>query len=677
MNVALGRSGILLALLSAVLGAATLAYGLARGRATVLRRGRVYAWLLALGAVAATVAMEHALFTHDFRIAYVAQNNSRETPLLYDATGMWSALQGSLLLWGLVLAGYVAAMVFRFRKRATDLLVAWATLVTYVIAAFFFALMAGPANPFATVSGIVPADGAGPDPLLQDRVLVAFHPPLLYLGFVGFTVPFAFAVASLVTGRIGEGWLVQTRRWALLAWGFLSVGIVAGAWWSYQVLGWGGFWAWDPVENAAFLPWLCGTAYLHSVMVQERRGLLRVWNLSLLVATFSLTVLGTFLTRSGAVQSVHAFTNSNLGPVLLGFFVVVVASGVGLIGWRGDKLRAAGTVETPLSREGAFLLNNVAFAAFAFVVLAGTVFPIFVQALQGAQVDVGAPYFDTATAPIAICLLFLMGVGPALPWRRARGDIVRPRLLWPAWAATVTVAVLVLAGVRGAEVLVTFGLGAFAGASALRTLWISARSSRRTGRGWWRAFAGRSGGGMVVHLGVVVIAVAFAAASSFGHRGQVTLRPGQSATVVGHTLTYLRGATVVTPAKTSVEAAVKLDGGTVLHPAISRFGANLTYIGSPSISSTLFQDVYLTLNQPAVRPGGPAVIGYVVQPLVAWLWIGGALVGLGSVLAALPRGRSRRGGSRPGAPRATAADNSDDHAGAPVDVGIPQPAATT
>ena len=260
-----------------------------------------------------------------------------------------------------------------------------------------------------------------------------FHPPILYLGYVGFTVPFAFAIAALITGRVGEGWLVATRRWALFAWGFLTVGILLGGWWSYEVLGWGGVWGWDPVENASFLPWLTGTAYIHSVLVQERRGMLRVWNISLLVATFSLTILGTFLTRSGVMNSVHAFSNGTIGPYLLGFFGVIVAVSLGLIAWRGDRLRSPGAIDSPISREGAFLANNVIFTVFAFVVLLGTVFPLIVEALQDRQIAVGPPFFDRLSMPIGITLLFLMAVAPVLPWRKASTELLRDRLFWPAW----------------------------------------------------------------------------------------------------------------------------------------------------------------------------------------------------------------------------------------------------
>src|SRR5438045_98011 len=475
MSATLGTAGVWLGLFGAVVGVATLGLGLYRRDARLLDAGRKYTWVIVAGAVLGVIAMETALLRHDFSLKYVAENGSRQTPLLFTITGMWSALEGSILLWALVLSGYLAVMVRHFQARAVDPLVGWATLTVYAVSTFFFGLMIGPANPFRTISGSLPTDGPGPNPLLQNHPLVAFHPPMLYLGYVGFTIPFAFAIAALVTGRLGEGWLVETRRWTLFAWGFLTIGIVLGAWWSYEVLGWGGYWAWDPVETASFLPWLTGTAYIHSVMVQERRGMLRVWNLSLLVATFSLTILGTFLTRSGVLDSVHAFTQSGIGPALLAFFGVVVLVGVGLIGWRGDRLRSPGTIDSPVSREGAFLANNVLFAGFAFVVLLGTVFPMIVEAWNGDRISVGRPYFDRMTAPVALVLLFIMAIAPALPWRKASGELLRTRLQWPAWFATLTVVACVVLGVRGLSPLVAFGLGAFAAGAAVRQLVLSGR----------------------------------------------------------------------------------------------------------------------------------------------------------------------------------------------------------
>ena len=642
MNADLGHVGIVLALIGACAGIAVLAAGLRSRRADLLRAGLVAAAVVAAGAVLATVAMERALVTHDFSLAFVAANNSRETPLFYSITGMWAALQGSILLWALVLSGYLLAMAGVFRRRSADPLVGWAMVVALAVAVFFFALMLGPADPFAATRGGIPRDGTGPNPLLQDNRLIAVHPVFLYLGFVGFTVPFAFAIASLVTGRVGEGWLIETRRFTIIAWGCLSVGVVLGAWWSYQTLGWGGYWGWDPVENAAFLPWLTGTAYLHSVMIQERRGLLRIWNLSLLIATFSLTILGTFLTRSGVVVSVHAFSDSGIGPALLAFFGVVVALGVGLIGWRGDRLASPGSIDAPVSREGAFLLNNVLFAAFALVVLLGTVFPLLAQAVSGQNLSIGRPFFDTFGVPIGIALLFFMAIAPALPWRKASSGVLRQRLVVPSWAGALTILGCVVGGIRGLTPLAAFGLGAFAGASALRQLVLAAVAARRHGLGLWRGVVGRANGGMVVHLGVVVIAVALTAASSFAHRGELTLRPGATAVLDGHRLGFLGWAPIATPNEQGVQALVRVDGGGVFRPGLASFNGEQS-VGTPSVDSSVVDDVYLSLSSgPARLPSrAPLVLDVVVQPLVLWLWVGGALVGAGSLLAAVP-GRRRR-----------------------------------
>ncbi|MDQ1396808.1 MAG: cytochrome c-type biosis protein CcmF [Acidimicrobiaceae bacterium] len=636
MNAITGQSAVLLGLLACLMGVGTVGMGLIKNRPPLLKAGRSYTWLILAAALIAAIAMEHALLTNDFSLKYVAQNHSRSTPLLFTIASLWSALEGSILLWTLVLSGYLAVMARRFRDRVTDPLVGWATLTGYVVATFFFGLMLGPANPFRQISGSIPTDGPGPNPLLQNHPLVAFHPPMLYLGYVGFTIPFAFAIAALATGRLGEGWLVETRRWTLFAWGFLSIGIVLGAWWSYEVLGWGGYWAWDPVENASFLPWLTGTAYLHSVMVQERRGMLRVWNLSLLLATFSLTILGTFLTRSGVLDSVHAFTESGIGPAILGFFGVIVLVGVGLIAWRGDRLRSPGSIDSPVSREGAFLANNMLFAAFAFVVLLGTVFPLIAEALNGERISVGRPYFDRMTLPVAMALLFMMAVAPVLPWRKASGELLRKRLQWPAWIGTLTIVVLVAVGVRGVFPLIAFGLGAFAASAAGRQLVLSAR--RQGARG----LLGRANGGMIVHIGVVVVAVAFSASHSFGHRTEVTLQQGETTHLAGHRVQYLGARTEQHGNRTSLVASLRVDGGQIYRPALSQFPFASQAIGTPSVRVGLKEDVYLTIVQAPKDPGGPAVVQIIIQPLISWLWIGGSIVALGTLLAAWPGGRRRR-----------------------------------
>ena len=634
MNRALGLAGVIVALGGSVLAITVLLTGLKQRRSDLLRMGRAYSFIVLLGAVVAVIAMERALIQRDYTLAYVAANGSSTTPALFNIAAMWSALEGSILLWGLVLAGYVAVVANKFRKRLDDPLVAWALITMFVVCVFFFGLMLTAANPF---QGNVPPpgfDGPGPNPLLQNHILMAFHPPMLYLGYVGFTVPFAFAIAALVTGRVGEGWLVETRRWTLFAWGFLTAGIILGAWWSYEVLGWGGYWGWDPVENASLLPWLTGTAYLHSVMVQERRGMLRVWNLSLLCATFSLTILGTFLTRSGVVESVHAFSAGSVGPILLGFFAVIVAVSVGLIGWRGDRLRSVGRIDSPLSREGAFMANNVAFAAMAFVVLLGTVFPLVIEATTGEALSVGPPYFSRMTMPIGLTLLLLMAIAPVLPWRKASGELLRDRLWWPAWCGIGALVLSVAVGARGIAPLLAFALGGFAAGSALRQIVLA---SRRQG---WRGVVGRANGGMVVHIGVIIIGVALAASMSFVSQGEFTLAEGETAQVGRHTVQYVDSRTVELDNRIELVARVRVNGGQIYEPRLNRYRQSGQTIPTPSVKTGLRDDVMLSLTRAPDESDPSLGLRVVVQPMVTWLWIGGLIMVLGTALSLFP-GRRR------------------------------------
>ncbi|MCB0958668.1 MAG: heme lyase CcmF/NrfE family subunit [Acidimicrobiales bacterium] len=615
--------------------------GLRGDRPDLLRMSRTYAYMVLGGALVAFAAMERALITRDFSLQYVAENGSRATPALYNVATLWAALEGSILLWALVLSGYTVAVALKFRRRLSDHLVAWAMLTMFVVTLFFFALMLGPANPFRTLAN-VPADGPGPNPLLQNHPLMAFHPPMLYLGYVGFTVPFAFAIAALVTGRLGEGWLVETRRWTLFAWAFLTVGIILGAWWSHEVLGWGGYWAWDPVENASFLPWLTGTAFIHSVMVQERRGMLRVWNLSLLCATFALTILGTFLTRSGVLDSVHAFSDSGIGPMLLGFFALIVVVTVGLVAWRGDRLRSPARIDSPASREGAFLLNNIVFAAFAFVVLLGTVFPLIAEALDDDRVTVGVPYFERMTMPIGLVLLFLMAIAPVLPWRKASAETLQTRLLWPGWVGAGVLVFAVAAGARGLAPLLAFFLAGFAAGSALRQLVLA---TRRQGA---RGLLGRTNGGMIVHLGVIMIAVAFAASNAYQveREARLCITPEAgcptTVTVSGHEITFVGIVDNSTAARAELGAELAVDGK-VFAPAIQQFPNGSQQIGKPSVKNTPRDSVLLALLDLPQGSGPEASVRVrvIVQPLIVWLWIGGAVMGIGSILAAFP-GRRRK-----------------------------------
>jgi cytochrome c-type biogenesis protein CcmF len=635
MNLVLGDLGVLVAFVASLFGVITLAAGLYEDRPAVRRTARWYAYLVLGGSVLAIVAMERALITRDFDVQYVAEVGSHRTPALYNIAALWSSLEGSILLWHVVLSGFLVATVVKFRKQLDDQLVGWALLTIFVVSTFFAFLMLAPADPF--VQSVLPpdfVDGPGPNPLLQNHPLMVIHPPMLYLGYVGFTVPFAFAIAALATGRLGEGWLVATRRWTLIAWGFLTAGIILGAWWSYEVLGWGGYWAWDPVENASFLPWLTGTAYLHSVMVQERRGMLRVWNLSLVCATFALTILGTFLTRSGVLDSVHAFSNSLIGPLLLGFFAVVVLVTCGLIAWRGDELRSPGRIDSPISREGSFLVNNLLFGAFAFVVLLGTVFPLVLESVTGDLVRVGEPFFNTMARPIGLALLFLMAVAPVLPWRKASLETLAQRLHWPAWIGVGCGLLALLLGARGTSATLAFALGGFAAGSAGRQVVLA---TRRQG---WRGLVGRANGGMVVHLGVVAIAFGLAASQSFSTERTASLQVGDTMEVAGHTF-ELVGLRQEETSRASVSTAeVLIDGEDVYAPAISEFPNAGQAIGTPSVRTSLRQDIYLSLGPGTDFAEGVISLRVIVAPMVVWLWIGGLLMFVGTFLAAFP-GRRR------------------------------------
>jgi cytochrome c-type biogenesis protein CcmF len=645
----LGRAFIYLASIAFVVGVIDQLWAIRRHR-----RSHALALVVVgiVGVVGAVAVMQFALITHNFSLLYVEQNNATFTPLLYSITGMWSALEGSILLWALLLALLIGVVIVRFHRQGADAVVAWAQAVLFVVVAFFTLLMAGPADPFIANAHAAGSTGAGPNALLQDNPLVAIHPPLLYLGFVGFTIPFAFAVAMLITGRVDERWPLVLRRWTILSWGALSVGIVLGAWWSYQVLGWGGFWGWDPVENAALLPWLTATAYIHSIVVQDRRGLFRVWNLTLAIATFALTVLGTFFTRSGVLQSVHAFSASTLGPILIGFFFLTVGGAVALLAWRGDRLRSPVGIDAPFSREGLFVANNIVFVGFAIVVLLGTTFPLLYQAINGQEVTVGTPYFASVAEPVSVLLLLLMAIAPLMSWRSSDRHVLWQRLRPIAWCALLSVAVLVVAGVRKPDVLAAYFLAVAAAGSAVRTIWGSALAARRRRERFGRFLFGPSVGGMVVHVGVVILAVGIVTSTAYTTREQVTLGPLQSTVVAGQTITFSGQRVFDTPLRSGTEIVVTVNHGVVLTPALTTFrGRASDTVDTPAIDSNLFRDVYLTLvalgGQGVTSgatvsnnlPAGSVVIGVTVEPLLSWLWFGGLMIGVGSALSFVRRGR--------------------------------------
>ncbi len=638
----LGQILVLLALLTCAAGVPVGFFAGARrsaeGLALTRRLALAYAGLMAL----ATVVMEYALLTHDFSVSYVAQVGSRATPTHITVVSLWSSLEGSILFWGLVLGVFTAAVAYLQRRGHEDYL-AYTLATLFAIGIFFTYLISGPANPFAATTPPIPADGPGPNPLLQNHLLMIIHPPMLYLGYVGMSVPFAMAVAALLRGRLGPTWLRPLRNWLLVPTGFLSLGIMLGGWWSYEVLGWGGYWAWDPVENASFLPWLTAVAALHSAIVQQRRGTLKAWTTILVMVSFLLTILGTFLTRSGVVNSVHSFTQSPIGPLFLGFLAVALVAVVLLLAFRIDTLVSEPHEDAVVSREGAFLLNNLLLVVLMFTVLIGTLFPILAEAVRGVKVSVGEPYFNRMAVPICFGLLLLMGLGPALPWGRPDRGSVKRALLAPLPAAVVGVVVVWALGGRHPTLLMTGGLTGYA-------LWVTLGQATRPARArarrgdrlpravstsFWRS--PRLLGAYTVHLGVIVTFVAIAISSSFQTSREATLAAGSTLDIADYRLTMNGVGRFEEPHLTAQRATVTVEKNGkalgVLEPALNFYRTQREPIGTPAVRTSVTHDLYLTV----MNVGGDGRVGLraIVTPAVVWIWIGVLLMVAGTGLCLL------------------------------------------
>ncbi|HEY7525653.1 MAG TPA: heme lyase CcmF/NrfE family subunit [Candidatus Limnocylindria bacterium] len=644
----LGHVAVLVGLAATLFAATTFALGARRGDAALvlLARRAMYA---AFGLAAlASAALVVSLLTHDFSVAYVVRNNATTTPPFYSVISLWAALEGSILFWTLLATGWATLVLYRFRDRAPALM-PWVGVTLALGAAFFFAVMTWPGDPFERISPIS-SEGSGPNALLQNHPFMGLHPPLLYLGYTGLAIPFAFGVAALVTGRTDEEWLGIVRRWTLVPWIFLTAGIVAGAWWSYEVLGWGGYWAWDPVENAALLPWLTATAFIHSSMVAERRGTLRVWSHLLVVLTFWLTLFGTFMTRSGIVASVHSFTASGIGAWFLGALAVTLAVGLSLLVWRLPSLGDRRPAGEPVSRESAFLFNNVLFLAISVTVLVGTLYPLAVEAVSGQKVSVGAPWFNRVGAPAFVALLFLMGIGPALPWGGASWPTVRERFGISVLVGLAGVALALLLGLRQVAPLAAIGFALFVlvvmGDEVVRGARARGRSRGESPpAAAWRLMTHnrRRYGGYVVHAGICVMAVAIAVSATMGTDVTATLRPGQALTVGAYTLRHDRLVVEQLPDDPRVRetrAELTLSGPQAgpVRTALRDYPSSTTPIATPSVRSSFAEDLYVTLL--GYDPGSQAVTLHVfVNPLVGWIWIGGALVALGAAFAIWPERR--------------------------------------
>jgi cytochrome c-type biogenesis protein CcmF len=480
---------------------------------------------------------------------------------------------------------------------------------------------------------------------------MAIHPPMLYLGYVGFTVPFCFAIASLVTGRVGEGWLTDIRRASLFAWGFLSVGILLGAWWSSEVLGWGGYWAWDPVENASFMPWLTATAFMHSAMVQERRNMLRTWNMTLVITTFLLTILGTFLTRSGVLSSVHAFSEGPIGIFFMAFIAIVLLFSLVLLAGRSTELRSVAQLDNMVSRETVFLLNNLLLAAFTFTVLLGTLFPLVAEAVRGVKLSVGAPFFNRMTVPICVALLFLVGVGPMLPWRVADMDELKRKVRAPGAALLITIVLSVTLGMRSFYGVLAFGFAAWATVTNVQEFVYGAAARRRAGgMGWGSALLGLFGanprrfGGYVAHLGLIMMAVGITGSSVFRFEREATMRPGDTLDIQEYTVRFDRMDAWDEPHRFVVAGhfTVLIDGREAgkLDPRLNYYNARGGEpITTPAVRSRADNDLYMNLLA-FERDGSTATVHVIVEPLIVWIWIGGFIVALGALIGLRP-GRRR------------------------------------
>jgi cytochrome c-type biogenesis protein CcmF len=593
MPASLGSVALALAFLTTLFaaGAALLGRHGDRRRVDASRRA-VYAVCALL--TLCVVLIEVAFATNDFSYAIVQQHSSIETPAFYKLAAMWSSQEGSLLLWAWVLSIASSLALYATRNRLREI-VPYATAVLAGVTAFFTGLMlfAGGVNPFASLSP-APADGIGLNPLLQHPSMM-IHPPMLYSGYVAFTVPFAFAVGALVTRRLDADWIRATRRFALIAWAFLGLGLLLGARWSYTELGWGGYWAWDPVENAALMPWLVGTAFLHSIMVQEKRGMLKVWNACLIVAAFSLALLGTFLVRSGVLQSIHAFGDSTVGPYILGLIAVVLVGSTALIVSRLDDLRSPKRIDSLASREAVFLVNNLLLVALCATIFWGTFFPLISELFTGTKSSLAAPWFDRYTTPLAILLVLFTGIGPLLAWRRISWAAAKRVFVAPAIVAGLTAVVLALATDAGRKpwALALFAFAAFALTGLVQEFWRGAAARRSLAGGTLPAALvavvarnRRRYGGYVVHAGVAVLLIGVAASSSFQTNRELHLRPGQSAVVDGRRIAYERPTVSVDSEAFTFGAVLGVEQGGkrfTLHPSKRFFrptGVETSTIGS-------------------------------------------------------------------------------------------------
>jgi len=641
----IGWIATLLAFISTAYAAGASLHGATEGQPRWAASGRNAAIVVAPLLTVAVLALIYSLLIGDYQIRYVALTSNRAMPTFLKITALWGGQEGSLLFWSWLLAIFAAVALLRPGPRIRPL-IPYVTVVTMVTELFFVAVVLFVAKPFARLD-FVPPDGQGLNPLLRHPGMI-FHPPALYLGFVGFTIPFAFGMAALITGQTDDAWIRATRRWTLMAWLFLSLGLLLGARWAYDVLGWGGYWGWDAVENAGLLPWLTGTAFLHSVMIQERRRMLKAWNMVLIILTYGLVIYGTFLTRSGVIESVHSFAKSAIGPLFLGFIAVMMVGAVIVLLARLDALRDENRLDALFSREAIFLFNNLLLVSLAFCVFLGTNFPLFSELLTGNKVTVGPPWFNRVTGPQFGALVALMGLCPLVAWRIAALRRTA-RLVLPAVSvALLTAVALFIAGIRAPVALLGFAVVAFGGTTTLLEYWRGARARARS-RGeplptaLWN-LVGRNRrryGGYLIHIGVVLMALGILGTHFYQQETQGTVALGETLTLGDYTVIYEDLRQYMAAADQQVtEATVGLyQGGrrvATLRPQHNFYLTTEQPSTIPALRMTLKEDFYIILA--GWGDGGrTATFKLYVNPLVNWIWLGGLVFVAGTVVAVWPR----------------------------------------
>jgi len=641
----LGSLAILMAFCVAIYATLASVVGRIKGKPFLVVSGARAVYSIWALITLASAILVYALMTSDFRFAYVALHSNRALPTVYKFTAWWGGQEGSLLLWSWLLSTYAAVVVFTNRRKHRDLM-PFVVAVLTTVQTFFLILNNFIANPFQmlAVDKLITAvpDGNGLSPSLQYPAM-AIHPPMLYLGYVGFTVPFAFAIASLITRQPGEGWIYTTRRWTLVTWLFQSTGIMLGAGWAYHVLGWGGYWGWDPVENASLLPWLSGTAFLHSVMMQEKKGMMKVWNIVLVSATFFLAILGTFLTRSGVVQSVHAFARSEIGKYFVSFLALGIAATIYLILDRLDYLKSESQLESVVSRESSFLFNNLILLASCFAVLWGTLFPIISEYASGDKISLDADWYNRLMVPIGLFLLFLTGVGPLFAWRRTSVDSLRRNFQWPGIASLVLVGALAAAGVRHFYALIAFGFCLFVALTVIVEFYKGARSiAAKTGMNPLRATVElahrntRRYGGYLVHMGIVLMFIGFAG-HAFNRSEVKELNIGDNIQVGRYDLKIADLQQGEDDNKAWHRAIMRVSKNGVdlgvLEPERRFYKASRESTTEIGLRARLNEDLYVNFAGMS-DDNQRAVIQAYVFPLVSWIWVGG-LVLIGGTLTCL------------------------------------------